>query len=91
MNVLGRGERAGRFAGQVHARRPAETEPLGPLNQRPRPHQLGKMEEVDVAAHRQRVGQGHLAVADALADVDVASLPVGLVQIALAGERLAAG
>ena len=86
-DVLRARERAGGLAGQVHARRPAETEPLGPIDQRPRPHQAGEMEEVDVAAHGQRVGQRHLAVADALADVDFASLPVGLVQIALAGER----
>ena len=48
----------------------------------------GEMEEIDVAALRQGVGQRHLPVADALMNVDRASLLVWMVEIPLAGVGL---
>ena len=78
-DVFGARQRAGSLAGQVNAGCLTEAESPGPIHQRPRSHLSGKMKEVDVATHGERVGQHDLAMSDALANVEFAPLPVGLV------------
>ena len=64
-----------------------KAQPPCPIDQGLRRQFFRVMEEIDVAALGQGLGQRDVAVARTVANVDLAPLPVGLFQVSLAVER----